>query len=141
MMKSAMLLEYDEVTRGQIAGLLNSLGYIVAFAQSPQAGLHAAQALRFDAILTCTDTDADDRRSFIGELARLAPHAAIVFLLDGEAAGSGAHGRGALLFKPATLQSLRRVLDFGVDGLGMRHASLPPGLERRRLLLRRGCAR
>ena len=67
-MKSALLLEYDEPARGQIAGLLKSLGYIVALAQSPLAALHTTQALRFDAVLTCTDANADDRRSFIGEL-------------------------------------------------------------------------
>jgi CheY-like chemotaxis protein len=41
-MKSAMLLEYDDAARAQIASLLQSLGYVVACAATPQAALHAA---------------------------------------------------------------------------------------------------
>jgi len=132
-MKSAMLLEYDDTAREQIASLLRSLGYVVACAAAPQAALHAARALRFDVVLTCTDFNADDRRSFVGELARLAPGATIVFLLDSDATGCGRADRAsALLFKPVTLDALRRVLEFGVDGLGQRQVWMPPGRERRR---------
>ena len=137
-MKSALLLEYDDAERGQVARLLKSLGYVVANVATPQAALGTAQAVRFDAILTCTDFNADDRRSLTGELARLAPGAHIVLLLPGDAAGSGYHQRsGALLFKPVTLRGLRRVLDFGVDGLGMRPSGFTPEHERRRPGLRR----
>lgn len=137
-MKSALLLEFDDASREQLAGLLKSLGYVVATVATPQAALSTAQAVRFDAILTCTDFNADDRRSLTGELARLAPQATLVLLLAGDAAGSGYHQRsGALLFKPATLRGLRRVLDFGVDGLGMRPAWIPPDQERRQPGLRR----
>lgn len=132
-MKSALLLDHDDASREQLAGLLKSLGYVVARVATPQAALSTAQAVRFDAILTCTDFNADDRRSFTGELARLAPGAAVVLLLADDAAGSGYHQRsGALLFKPVTLRSLRRVLDFGVDGLGMHPAWIAPEQERRR---------
>lgn len=137
-MKSAMLLEYDEGARGQTAAVLKSLGYLVAYAATPQAALQSAQALRFDVVLTCTDFNADDRRSFVGELARLAPGAAIVYLLDSDATGCGrAERASALLFKPVTLGALRRVLEFGVDGMGQRQVWLPPERERRRLPQRR----
>jgi CheY-like chemotaxis protein len=137
-MKSAMLLEYDDAARAQIASLLQSLGYVVACAATPQAALHAAQALRFDVVLTCTDFNADDRRSFVGELARLAPGATIVFLLDSDATGCGCADRAsALLFKPVTLGALRRVLEFGVDGLGQHQLWVPPERERRRMPQRR----
>jgi DNA-binding NarL/FixJ family response regulator len=137
-MKSALLLEYDPGTRGQITTLLETLGYIVAQAPSPQAALHTLQTVRFDVVLTCTAFNADDRRSFIGELGRLAPGAAIVFLVDGEAMRAGYHDRSAaLLFKPVTLRALRRVIHFGLDGLGMQPAWAPPLVERRRRSERR----
>jgi CheY-like chemotaxis protein len=131
-MKSALLLEYDDAQRAHTASLLNSLGYVVAPAATPQSALKTVEALRFDAVLTCTDANADDRRSLSGELARLAPGAAIVLLLDGDATGSACHQRAAaLLFKPVTLQGLRRVLEFGVDGLGQHPLWVAPGSERR----------
>jgi CheY-like chemotaxis protein len=136
-MKSALLLEYDEAAGAQTAGLLHTLGYVVAPAATPQAALQAAAALRFDAVLTCTDFNADDRRSLGGELARLAPGAALVHLLDSGAAGGCFHRAAALLFKPVTLQSLRRVLEFGVDGVARQPMSAAPAEERRRRPQRR----
>jgi hypothetical protein len=89
-------------------------------------------------VLTCTDFNADDRRSFVGELARLAPGATIVFLLDSDATGCSCADRAsALLFKPVTLGALRRVLEFGVDGLGQHQLWVPPERERRRMPQRR----
>lgn len=141
-MKSALLLDYDEAARGQVEGLLRSLGYIVALAATPQAALQMAEAVRFNAALTCTDLNADDRRSLGGELARLAPGAPIVMLLDADAAGAGCrHPGAALLFKPVTRTSLRRVLDFGVDGLGQHPVWMAPGEERRHRPQRRLRAR
>ena len=132
-MKCALLVEHDPVAGEEIAALLKSLGYIVATTDNPRAALNTAQTVRFDLVLTYTTFNADDRRSFTGELARLAPGAAVVLLLADDAAGSGYHQRsGALLFKPVTLRSLRRVLDFGVDGLGMHPAWIAPEQERRR---------
>ena len=131
-MKSALLLEYDDAKRGQTESMLKSLGYLVASAATPQSLLQTLQAVRFDAVLTCTDFNADDRRSFTGEVARLAPGAAIVLMLDGDASGAGHHHRaGALLFKPVTLNGLRRVLDVGVDGLGRHPPWMAPDQERR----------
>lgn len=137
-MKSALLLEYDEAERAQTSHLLKALGYLVAPAATPQSALQMVQALRFDAVLTCTDFNADDRRSLSGELARLAPGAPIVLLLDSDAVGAGYHQRtSALLFKPVTLNGLRRVLAFGVDGLGQHPVWRAPGQERRRRPQRR----
>jgi len=137
-MKSALLLEYDETGREQTASLLKSLGYLVAPAATPQSALQTMQALRFDAVLTCTDFNADDRRSLTGELARLAPGAAIVLMLDSDATSAGVHERAAaLLFKPVTLNGLRRVLDFRVDGLGQHPVWTAPCHERRQRPQRR----
>jgi len=131
-MKSALLLEYDDAAHRQTESLLKSLGYLVASATTPQSALQTLQAVRFDAVLTCTDFNADDRRSFTGEVARLAPGAVIVLMLDSDAGGAGHHQRaGALLFKPVTLKGLRRVLDFGVDGLGQHPVWMAPDQERR----------
>jgi CheY-like chemotaxis protein len=141
-MKSALLLEYDPEARRQIAALLESLGYLVGLAASPQAALHTAQTIRFDLVLSCTAFNADDRRSFAGELARLAPQAIIVFLVDSGASGTAWHDRNAaLLFKPVTLRALRRVIDFGIDGLGAQAVYLAPDEERRRQPPRRARAR
>jgi len=141
-MKSALLLDYDEAARGQVEGLLKLLGYVVALASTPQAALQMAEALRFDAALTCTDFNPYDRRSLGGELARLAPGAPIVILLDADATGAGCrHPGAALVFKPVTLPSLRRVLDFGVDGMGQHPVWMAPREERRRRPQRRMRAR
>jgi hypothetical protein len=112
-MKSAMLLEYDDTAREQTASLLQSLGYVVACAATPQAALHASQSM-------------------------LAPGASIVYLLDSNATGCGCADRAsALLFKPVTLAALRRVLEFGVDGLGQQQLWVPLQRERRRMPQRR----
>jgi CheY-like chemotaxis protein len=62
-MKSALLLEQDGMARAHTARLLKSLGYLVATAATPALALGMAEAVRFDAVLTCTDFHADDRRS------------------------------------------------------------------------------
>lgn len=130
-MKSALLLEYEDTAREDICALLKSLGYIVALAATPQAALQALEGVRFDAIFSCTDANADDRRSFLGELARMGSGAAIVYLACPDARHAGhPHHDSALLFKPVSLKSLRRVLDFGVDGFGAR--PLHAGLARER---------
>jgi CheY-like chemotaxis protein len=137
-MKSALLLDYDDASRDRTAALLKTLGYVVAFAATPQMALRTAGALRFDAILSCTDVNDKDRRSLVGELARLSPGSHIVLLLDEDAVGCGCHdGAGALLVKPATVRGLRRVLEFGIDGMGTPAATPAPACERRRAQRRR----
>jgi CheY-like chemotaxis protein len=134
-MKCALLVEHDPLACGEIAALLKSLGYIVATTDSPRAALNTAQTLRFDLILTYTTFNADDRRSFIGEVSRLAPQAPVVLLLDDDSQVPTQAGRIAVLTKPVTLRALRRVIEFGIDGNGAMpsYASQPaPHQERRR---------
>jgi CheY-like chemotaxis protein len=135
-MKCALLVEHNPADREKIAALLKSRGYIVATTDSPRAALNTAQTVRFDLILTYTTFNADDRRSFLGEITRLAPQAPVVLLLDDESQVPHYHaGRIAVLTKPVTLRALRRVIEFGIDGNGAMpsHASQPlPHDERRR---------
>jgi CheY-like chemotaxis protein len=134
-MKCALLVEHDPLACGEIAALLKSLGYIVATTDSPRAALNTAQTLRFDLILTYTTFNADDRRSFIGEISRVAPQAPVVLLLDDDSQVPTQAGRIAVLTKPVTLRALRRVIEFGIDGNGAMpsYASQPaPRQERRR---------
>jgi DNA-binding NarL/FixJ family response regulator len=134
-MKCALLVEHDPLACGEIAALLKSLGYIVATTDSPRAALNTAQTLRVDLILTYTTFNADDRRSFIGEITRLAPQAPVVLLLDDDSQVPTQAGRIAVLTKPVTLRALRRVIEFGIDGNGAMpsYASQPaPHQERRR---------
>lgn len=135
-MKCALLVEHDPVACGEIAALLKSLGYLVATTDSPRAALNTAQTVRFDLILTYTTFNADDRRSFLGEITRLAPQAPVVLLLDDGSHAPHYHaGRIAVLHKPVTLRGLRRVIEFGIDGNGAMPAyalQAGPAEERRR---------
>jgi DNA-binding response OmpR family regulator len=135
-MRCALLIEHDPKACGEIAALLKSLGYIVATTDSPRAGLNISQTVRFDLVLSYTTFNADDRRSFIGEMVRLAPQAPVVLLLDDKShVASNYTGCSAVLHKPVTLRSLRRVIEFGIDGNGAMpsHAAHAlPRQERRR---------
>jgi DNA-binding NarL/FixJ family response regulator len=114
-----MLVEHDRVASREISALLQSLGYIVAAMDTPRAALNTAQTVRFDVVLTYTVFNADDRRSFIGEIARLAPQAPVILLLDDDTQVSYYHAQcGGVLAKPVTLRALRRVIEFGIDGNG-----------------------
>jgi DNA-binding response OmpR family regulator len=135
-MRCALLVEHDPAACGEIAALLKSTGYLVAATDSPRAALNTAQTVRFDLILTYTTFNADDRRSFLGEITRLAPDAPVVLLLDDDTQIPHYHaGRIAVLAKPVTLRSLRRVIEFGIDGNGAMPAlalHALPRQERRR---------
>ena len=134
-MKCALLVEHDPVACGGIAALLKSLGYIVATTDSPRAALNTAQTVRFNLVLTYTTFNVDDRRSFLGEITRLAPQAPVVLLLDDDTQVPHYHaGRIAVLTKPVTLRGLRRVIEFGIDGNGAMPSyamQQAPGEERR----------
>lgn len=140
-MKCALLVEHDPIACGAISALLKSLGYIVATTDSPRAALNTAQTVRFDLVLTYTTFNVDDRRSFIGEITRLAPQAPVVLLLDNDKQAPHYHaGRIAVLTKPVTLRSLRRVIEFGIDGNGAMPSyaiQAAPHEERRRRSQRR----
>lgn len=118
-MKCALLVEHDPVAGEEIAAMLKSLGYIVATTDNPRAALNTAQTVRFDLVLTYTTFNADDRRSFIGEITRLAPQAPVILLLDEQSHVASYHaGHSTALAKPVTLRALRRVIEFGIDGNG-----------------------
>jgi len=137
-MKCAMLLERNPQARQEIAGLLRSLGYLVASVETPTAAVNTAYALRCDLILTDTTFNMDDRRSFLGELERLAPAAPIVLLTDGARIPGHADRARPVLAKPVTLRALRRVVEFGIDGYGLLPTSgAARGHERRRHAPRR----
>jgi CheY-like chemotaxis protein len=135
-MRCALLVEHDPEACREIQGLLQSLGYIVAATDSPRAALNTAQTLRVDVILSYTLFNADDRRSFVGEITRLAPQAPVILLLDDETHVPSYHAEcSGVLAKPVTLRALRRVIEFGIDGNGAMpcYVSVPmPGQERRR---------
>jgi CheY-like chemotaxis protein len=140
-MKCALLLERDPAARRDIAAQLRTLGYIVANVDTPAMAVNAAHALRYDLILTDTTFNMDDRRSFLGELERLAPHAPVVLLSTGERQAHFEHRHLPVLDKPVTLRALRRVIEFGVDGYGMQSSAAARGQERRRHAPRRSGAR
>lgn len=119
-MRCALLLDHDPDSREQIAALLKTRGYVVAATGNPQTALHTAETVRIDLAFTDTVFNVDDRRSFIGELGRLAPDAPIVLLADNAAAFPVYHDHcSAVLAKPVSMRGLRRVLEFGIDGYGM----------------------
>lgn len=132
-MRCALLLDHDSDSRENVATLLRSRAYVVAATDNPQTALHTAQTVRIDLVLTDTVFNVDDRRSFVGELGRLAPAAPLILLTDSAASVPIYHDHcSAVLTKPVSPRALRRVLEFGIDGYGM----LPthPGFthERRR---------
>jgi DNA-binding NarL/FixJ family response regulator len=109
---------------------------MVAATDSPRAALNTAQTVRFDVVLTYTVFNADDRRSFIGEITRLAPQAPVILLLDDDTQVPYYHAEcSGVLGKPVSVRSLRRVIEFGIDGNGAMPScvSYPmPRQERRR---------
>jgi CheY-like chemotaxis protein len=130
-MRCALLVDHDENSRENVAALLKARGYVVAATGNAQTALHTAQTVRIDVILSDTVFNVDDRRSFVGELGRLAPGAPVILLADNAAAMPIYHDHcNAVLAKPVTSRALRRVLEFGIDGYGM----LPthPGWENER---------
>lgn len=137
-MRCALLVDHDPVSREHIAPLLKARGFVVAATGSAQTALHTAQTVRVDVILTDTIFNVDDRRSFVGELGRLAPGAAVILLADHAATIPIYHDHcNAVLAKPVSPRALRRVLEFGIDGYGM--LPIHPGWddERRRRADRR----
>jgi CheY-like chemotaxis protein len=132
-MKCALLVDHDPVNREHAAGLLKSLGYLVASTDNTQTALHTAQTVRVDVILTDTAFNTHDRRSFVGELGRLAPAAPVVLMTEAKAVIPIYHdGCSAVLTKPVGLRPLRRVIEFGIDGDGTLPLHTGCDQERRR---------
>jgi CheY-like chemotaxis protein len=141
-MKCALLVDHDPINREHAAGLLKTFGYLVAATDNTQTALHTAQTVRIDVVLTDTAFNTHDRRSFVGELGRLAPAAPVVLMTEVEGGIPIYHdGCSAVLTKPVGVRALRSVLEFGIDG----HGTLPVhpvwDQERRRKADRRHRAR
>ena len=141
-MKCALIVDHDPINRDNTAGLLKTFGYVVAGTDNAQTALHTAQTVRVDVILTDTAFNMHDRRSFIGELGRLAPAAPVVLMTEVTAGIPIYHdGCSAVLTKPVGARALRRVLEFGIDGLGALPGHPVWDQERRRRADRRHRAR
>lgn len=99
--------------------------------------LAVAGAIRFGVIVTATPTQANDRRALTGELKRMAPEAAVVLIAESEEESVEARqrsyaGLSAVLSRPTMADSLRRVIEFGIDGYGLQPPGIPKSSERRR---------
>jgi len=136
-MKCALLLEEDEASRAKTANVLKWLGYIVVAARSPHAALHATGSIRFDLILTCTAIIPNDRRSLTGELKRAAPNAAIILIAgEDQSHFNNYAGVNSVIRRPATLDALRKVIEYQLD-YELQPASLLTKHERRHTSVRR----
>lgn len=132
-MKCALLVDHDAAARDATATILQSLGYVVAPTDCVRTALHTVQAIRVDAVLTDTAFNEDDRRGFVGELARLAPSAPVILMTDKAGAPPlFRDGCVAIVPKPVSPRDLRRILEFGIDGCGMQPSHPGCNHERRR---------
>jgi CheY-like chemotaxis protein len=136
-MKSALILEKDGAASARVARVLAGLGYVTAPVRTPDEALNAAGAIRFDVIVTCTARRDHDRRSFTGELKRAAPQAAVLLIGDDREARGSADmwrhpGISAVIPRPPSVDTLRRIVEFGIDGEGLQVAYVRPAHERRR---------
>lgn len=136
-MKSALLVENDHIESIRLAKILHWLGYVVAPVRTPGEALNVASAIKFNIIVTCTALKPNDRRALTSELKRLAPEAPIVLLTGEKADYREAHADrypyvSAVLKRPITMDVLRRLIQFGLDGFGLHSVYAPPPQERRR---------
>lgn len=135
-MKSALVLEEDDAARDKIVNLLKWMGYVAAPVRTADEALNIASAISFKVIITDTATRPNDRRSLIGELKRAAPDAAIVLVTESDHRQSWTQKRqifgvSAVVMRPLTVEDLRRVVEFGIDGDGSQPCSVSGHLERR----------
>lgn len=134
-MKYALVLEKNSELCNDTTAVLSSLGYLITPVFNQKKALYAARLIQFDLIITYTAVNPGDRRSLTGELKRCLPEATIVLLADPE---SGPHpdgsveGVSAILYRPLTVQAVRRIVEFGLDGFGLQAPPLQPISERRR---------
>jgi DNA-binding NarL/FixJ family response regulator len=135
-MKSALVPEKDDAARDKIVNLLKWMGYVAAPVRTADEALNVASAICFKMIITYTATRPNDRRSLIGEFKRAAPEAAIVFVTENDHRQSWTQQRqifgvSAVFMRPLTVEDLRRVVEFGIDGDGSQPCSISGDLERR----------
>ncbi|MCA1855215.1 response regulator [Massilia oculi] len=136
-MKCALVLDKDAGERGRLSHFLQLLGYLTAAVRTPNQALNVASAIRFDLIVTDTDARVADRRHLAAELKRSAPGATLIFAATN--ANEYRHAKAgsipcvnAVVRRPASMESLRRILQFGIDGTGLQLDCSSPFLERRR---------
>jgi CheY-like chemotaxis protein len=138
-MKLALVLEKDSAACANARRLLSWLGYTTVSAQTPRQALNSATTVKFDIFLICTAEDPDDRRSFSGELKRAAPDAAVVLIAEKipgkhRSASWCSPGISAVLERPVSVDALRRIVEFGIDGCGLQSGGFPQEYERRNKL-------
>jgi CheY-like chemotaxis protein len=136
-MKYALVLERDPSSSEKTSQLLRWLGYVTAPVQTPVEALNVAGTISFDVIVTCTAVQPNERRSLTGELKRAAPEAAVVLIADEDEENPAARARkypgtSAVLARPPSVEALRKVVEFGIDGSGLQPIHVPPSQERRR---------
>jgi len=135
-MKYALVVENDGKSSERISGLLKWLGYVTALVKTPLQALNVVSSLKFNVIVTCVCRTKDDRRALTGELKRAVPDAAVILLTDEHEKATvslaDCPGVSAVMAHPPSLDSLRRTLEFGIDGDGTQFTYSLPFRERRR---------
>lgn len=136
-MKAALILEKDEEARERISQMLRWLGYVPAPVRTAEEALNVAKAITFDVVVTCTAHEPNDRRCLTGELKRTCPNSTVILIPDEEPGAvsvktADCTGVSAVLKRPASMDALRRVLQFGHDGFGSHPAPVPVWQERRK---------
>lgn len=138
-MKYALILEKDDMASAKLSELLGWLGYESAPVRTAEQAINVASAIKFDVIVTCTTERDDDRRSLPGELKRAVPAAAVILITEDEELQSklcALRGQGvsAVIARPASVDQLRRIVEFGLDGCGLQPPYIGPSEERRKPL-------
>ncbi|CAN7352869.1 hypothetical protein [Massilia sp. LjRoot122] len=135
-MKSALLLEQDIDSCARTTQALKWLGYAVAPIRTAQQALNAVRMLKFDLIVTGTAEKPNDRRALTGELKRSAPGSSIILIADDgnpkqEKQLKSYPGVSAVIKRPASLEALRKVVEYQLDH-ELLPARFPMEEERRR---------
>jgi CheY-like chemotaxis protein len=136
-MKHALVFEKDSASCTKTSRLLSWLGYATASVQTPCQALNAAKAIKFDVIVSCTAEKPNDRRSLTGELKRTAPQAAVVLIAENdpvkeEPSTQYYAGVSAVIKRPVSVEVLRRIVEFGIDGCGLQPVDVSVSQERRK---------
>lgn len=130
-MKHALILEKDAESNKKLSRMLSWLGYTTAPVKSPEEALNVAGAIKFDVIITSIVRTSHDRRALTGELKRLAPDASVLVIAENGVLGH-CPGISAVIGQQPTLEILRSILEFGIDGCGLQFIQMSPTHERRR---------
>lgn len=135
-MKSALVLEKDEVSSARLSRTLRQLGYAPAPVRTPDEALSLAGTINLDVIVTWTDVRPNDRRSLTGELKRAAPEASVVLIEEREDEALPRHsltrvGADKIVLRPVSIETLQEALKLNVDDSRLRSKYQPLHQERR----------